>query len=54
MATRAFRQLVSMAPEIGCSADGLIEGTYLHGVFALDAFRAAYLESLGMKDTKDF
>ena len=29
------------------SADGRIRGTYLHGLFASDAFRAAYLSGLG-------
>jgi len=29
------------------SADGRIMGTYLHGIFASDAFRAAYLARLG-------
>lgn len=34
-------------PEGAVSADGLAEGTYLHGIFASDEFRAAYLKSLG-------
>jgi len=29
------------------SADGRIRGTYLHGLFAADAFRAAFLSALG-------
>ncbi|MDD2868399.1 cobyric acid synthase [Neomegalonema sp.] len=34
-------------PEGAISADGLAAGSYLHGLFAEDAFRAAYLASLG-------
>jgi adenosylcobyric acid synthase len=30
------------------SADGLVTGSYLHGLFASDAFRAHYLQSLGL------
>ncbi len=30
------------------SADGLVAGTYLHGVFSGDAFRAAYLARFGL------
>lgn len=33
--------------EGACSADGRITGTYLHGVFSGDAFRAAWLRDLG-------
>ena len=29
------------------SADGLVSGTYIHGCFASDGFRSAYLKSLG-------
>ncbi|HRE20963.1 MAG TPA: cobyric acid synthase [Rhabdaerophilum sp.] len=35
-------------PDGASSADGLVSGTYLHGFFASDAFRAAYLETLGV------
>ena len=34
-------------PEGARSADGRVEGSYLHGLFAEDAFRAAWLAGLG-------
>ncbi|HEY8384008.1 MAG TPA: cobyric acid synthase [Microvirga sp.] len=34
------------APEGAASADGRVVGTYLHGLFATDPFRRAYLEGL--------
>jgi adenosylcobyric acid synthase len=34
-------------PEGAESADGRVRGTYLHGLFAADAFRAAWLAELG-------
>ena len=34
-------------PDGAMSADGRVMGTYLHGLFANDAFRAAYLRKLG-------
>lgn len=34
-------------PEGAQSSDGRIRGTYLHGLFAADAFRAAFLTALG-------
>ena len=33
------------------SADGKVMGCYLHGLFASDAFRAAFLERLGARAT---
>ena len=35
-------------PEGAVSADGLIHGTYLHGLFSSDAFRGAFLARLGI------
>jgi len=34
-------------PEGAASADGRVRGCYLHGLFAADGFRAAYLRELG-------
>ena len=34
-------------PEGAISSDGLVSGTYLHGCFSADGFRAAFLKSLG-------
>ncbi|MEP1695369.1 MAG: cobyric acid synthase, partial [Paracoccaceae bacterium] len=31
------------------SADGLVQGSYLHGMFSDDAFRAAYLNDFGLE-----
>jgi adenosylcobyric acid synthase len=38
---------VGGVPEGAQSADGRVTGTYLHGLFAADAFRAAFLRDLG-------
>ncbi|EYD76525.1 Cobyric acid synthase [Rubellimicrobium mesophilum DSM 19309] len=35
-------------PEGAASGDGRVQGTYLHGLFAADAFRAAWLAELGV------
>ncbi|MBT8408614.1 MAG: cobyric acid synthase, partial [Alphaproteobacteria bacterium] len=43
---RPFAQ-VDGAPEGATSADGRVWGSYLHGMFAGDAFRAAFLSGLG-------
>ena len=39
--------MVNGAPEGAVSADGRIMGSYLHGMFTGDAFRAAFLGGLG-------
>jgi adenosylcobyric acid synthase len=44
--TRAWLD-VDGRPEGAASADGRIRGCYLHGLFASDAFRSAYLAELG-------
>jgi len=36
-------------PEGAVSADGRIAGSYLHGLFAADGFRAAYLRRIGIE-----
>jgi adenosylcobyric acid synthase len=38
-------------PEGAVSADGRVHGSYLHGVFASDAFRSAFLAQLGIPAT---
>lgn len=41
--------LLETGPDGCISDDGLIMGTYLHGVFASDTFRAAFLQRLGVR-----
>ena len=41
--------MVEGRPEGAISADGRVVGSYLHGLFHMDAFRAAYLAGLGIK-----
>ncbi len=41
------KMLVADRPEGAVSADGLIEGTYMHGLFAGDAFRTNWLSRSG-------
>ncbi len=43
---RAFATIDGIA-EGACAPSALVQGTYLHGLFASDSFRTAYLESLG-------
>lgn len=45
-AARPFAR-VAGAPEGAATADGRVAGTYLHGMFSADAFRAAWLRGLG-------
>ena len=42
---------VEGAPEGAISADGRVVGSYLHGLFAADDFRAAFLRDLGLPAT---
>lgn len=46
---RAFAQ-VGAEPEGAVSANGRVEGTYLHGLFAADGFRRAYLGQAASAD----
>jgi len=46
-AARPLLQLADGRPDGAVSADGLVSGTYIHGFFADDAQRAAWLARLG-------
>jgi adenosylcobyric acid synthase len=41
--------IIDGRPDGAVSVDGMISGTYLHGLFASDAYRAALLESFGIE-----
>ena len=41
---------IENGPDGASSPDGRIAGTYVHGIFASDAFRSAWLEGLGARD----
>lgn len=41
--------MIGERPDGATSANGQVRGCYLHGIFASDQFRAAFLESLGHK-----
>jgi adenosylcobyric acid synthase len=45
---------VGSAPEGAVSADGRVMGSYLHGMFAGDAFRSAFLARLGAPSTAQY
>lgn len=47
---RPFARLAG-APDGAISRDGRTEGTYLHGMFSDDNFRAAYLSNLGARSS---
>jgi adenosylcobyric acid synthase len=40
--------ITAIGPDGATSSDGCVAGTYLHGCFASDAFRDAYLKTLGV------
>ena len=42
---------LNTGPDGAVSTDGRVMGCYLHGLFASDAFRAAFLEQLGARGT---
>jgi adenosylcobyric acid synthase len=50
--TRPFA-FVDGAPEGAISADGRVQGSYLHGLFASDAFRSAWLARLGVASANE-
>ncbi|NUH64869.1 cobyric acid synthase [Sulfitobacter sp. S0837] len=41
-------------PEGATSASGGVQGCYMHGIFSSDAFRRAYLSTLGVTSSLDF
>jgi adenosylcobyric acid synthase len=46
-ADRPVLRLADGRAEGACSADGLVQGVYVHGLFAADAARAAFVAGLG-------
>lgn len=47
--TQRASTVINGADDGAVSADGKVSGTYLHGLFSADAFRAKFLENLGVK-----
>ncbi|HEV7440764.1 MAG TPA: cobyric acid synthase CobQ, partial [Methylobacterium sp.] len=52
-AARPLLRLGDGRPDGAVSADGLVAGTYVHGLFADDRQRAAWLDRLGTAATGD-
>jgi adenosylcobyric acid synthase len=50
---RAFLE-IGGCPSGAISADGLVAGTYVHGLFAGDAFRRAFLQKLGARSSAGY
>lgn len=50
---RPFARVAGVG-EGACSADGRIMGSYLHGMFSGDAFRAAFLQRFGAKSALSY
>ena len=46
--------MISGRPDGASSENGKISGTYLHGIFATDSFRTAFIEELGVTLTDTF
>lgn len=51
---RPFAILADGAPDGARSADGRVAGTYVHGLFAADAFRRAFLAGFGAAADLDY
>ena len=51
--TRPFLE-ISGRPDGAVSADGLVAGTYVHGLFASDGFRREFLAALGGRSTANY
>jgi adenosylcobyric acid synthase len=45
--SRGWIEITGAAPEGATTPDGRVRGSYLHGLFAADAFRRSYLERIG-------
>lgn len=46
--------MVDDKPEGAVSANGLVRGSYLHGMFSADAFRASFLRGMGLQSALNF